>query len=129
MKKFIFGIFLALSLAGCAGKMPSLNLSNSVSLNTTFGLTNAYAIAQQQALAYRSLPLCKTGTAPSPTNICAKRSIIVRLQAADFRATAALVAVDRFLKTYPTLDASNVIATAQTAVASYQSITAALGSP
>lgn len=129
MRKLLIGIALSISLAGCAGTMPSLNLSNNVSLNTSFGLANAYAIAQQQALAYKALPLCLTGTSPSATNFCAKRSIVVRLQQADAKASAALVALDGFLKQFPTLDASNVIAAAQAAVSAYQTVTTTIGSP
>lgn len=117
-------LLIGVSLGSCAGgfKLPSLNVGGAVTLNTLEGVISAYGLVLNAEIAYKSLPLCKTGTTTSATNICAKRSIIVRLQAADKVAVNAISNADSFVKTYPTLDASNVLAAAQTAISNIQSI-------
>lgn len=117
-------LFVGLALAGCQTVLPSLNLNNAVALNTVYGLENAYGIAVNAANAYKALPLCKTGTTPSATNICAKRSVIVNLQAAVSRARVAVNNVVNFQKTYPTVDITNVISAAQTALYDVQTVLA-----
>jgi uncharacterized lipoprotein YajG len=111
-----------LALAGCQTTLPSLNISNAVALNTVYGIENAYGIAVNAANAYKALPLCATGTKPSATNICAKRSVIVNLQSAMSRARLAVNNAVAFQKTYPTLDVSNVVAAAQAALNDVQAV-------
>src|SRR6185437_7439543 len=65
----------SLALAGCqTASLPSLNLNTAVTLNTIYGIENAYGVAVNAANAYKALPLCRTGTVPGAANICAKRS-------------------------------------------------------
>lgn len=106
-------------LAGC---FSSADLNTSASRKTLFGLTNSYGVLLSAAQTYKDLPLCKTGTTTSVTNICSRRSIVVRLQAADRRAVTALQNADAFISRFPTLDATNIIAAAVTAMADYQSV-------
>jgi len=113
-----------LALAGCQTTLPSLNISNAVALNTVYGIENAYGIAVNAANAYKTLPLCRTGTRPSATNICAKRSVIVNLQSAMRRARLAVNKEVVFQKTYPTLDVTNVVAAAQSALSDVQIVLA-----
>jgi hypothetical protein len=122
MRKIISALALtaAAALAGCA----SFNINTATSRNTLYGITNAYGVLLSGANAYKSLPLCKTGTQPSLTNICAKRSLIVQIQAADKKAIAAINDADNFIKAYPTVDATNVIQAAQTALINYQAVMA-----
>ena len=76
-------VICGLALAGCqTTSLPSLNLNTAVALNTIYGIENAYGVAVNAANAYKALPLCKTGTVPGATTICAKRSMVERLQVA-----------------------------------------------
>lgn len=113
-----------LALAGCQTTLPSLNISNAVALNTVYGIENAYGIAVNAANAYKALPLCATGTRPSATNICAKRSVIVNLQGAMSRARLAVNNAVAFQKAYPTLDVTNIVAAAQAALNDVQAVLA-----
>ena len=117
-------MMVGLALAGCQTTLPTLNISNAVALNTVYGIENAYGIAVNAANAYKALPLCKTGTRPSAINICAKRSVIVNLQAAMRRARIAVNNLVAFQRAYPTLDISNFVAAAQTALADVQAVLA-----
>jgi len=118
MRKLIAvaAMLCGLALAGCQTTLPSLNISNAVAMNTVYGIENAYGIAINAGNAYKALPLCKTGTTPSATNICARRSVIVNLQNAMGRARLAVNNAVTFQKAYPTLDVTNVVAAAQTAL-------------
>lgn len=133
MKRILAIGLLALSLGGCVnGKIlgvfpaptsaPSLNLNSSVALNTVQGVQALYGTALSGERAYKSLPLCKTGTTATLLNPCARRSIIVRLQDADLKAASAIRSMVNFVNTYPTVDATNVISAAATAVTNLQSI-------
>jgi len=117
-------LMAGLMLAGCQTTPPMLNISNAVALNTVYGIENAYGIAVNAANAYKALPLCRTGTRPSATNICAKRSVIVNLQVAMRRARTAVNNLVAFQRAYPTLDISNFVAAAQTALADVQAVLA-----
>jgi uncharacterized lipoprotein YajG len=116
-----------LVLAGCQTTLPSLNLNNTVALNTIYGIENAYGVAVNAASAYKALPLCRTGTVPSASNICAKRSVIVNLQSAMRRAQLAVNNAVAFQKAYPSVDATNVVGAAQTALLNVQQVLASGG--
>ncbi len=107
-------------LGGC--QLPTLQVNSAVSRNTIFAAANTYGVALSIASGYKKLPLCRTGTVASPSNICAQRSIIVRMQAADARAVTAITNANNFVKKYPNLDATNVIQAAQQAIADYQAV-------
>lgn len=117
-------VVLAMLLAGSllAGCATSADLNTSASRKTLYGLTNSYGVLLTAAETYKDLPLCKTGTTTSLTNICSRRSIVDRLQAADYRAITALQNANTFISRFPTLDATNIIAAAVTAMADYQSV-------
>lgn len=113
-----------LALAGCQTVLPSLNLNTAVTLNTVYGIENAYGVAVNAANAYKALPLCRTGTTPSAANICARRSVIVNLQSAMRRARVAVNNLVNFQKTYPSVDITNVLSAAQTALIDVQQVLA-----
>lgn len=115
---------LSLALANCTTVLPSVSISNAVALNTVYGVANTYGIAVNAANAYKALPLCATGTRPSATNICARRSVIVNLQSAMSRARLAVNNAVAFQKAYPTLDVTNVVAAAQAALSDVQAVLA-----
>jgi hypothetical protein len=122
MKKIILALTLTIALAGCAGKLPTLNLASSVNLNTLEGVVAGYGIAVNQEKLYKAQPLCRTGTTPSITNICAKRSTIVRLQAADRIANSAVNQAVLFAKNNPTVDPSSYTSAAAQALSAFESV-------
>jgi hypothetical protein len=119
MKKYI-ALLLVGSLGAC--NLPTLNVASQVNLNTMQGVVAGYGIVLQAELTYKSLPLCRTGTTPSATNICAKRSLIVRLQSADRVANTAINTAASFISTNPTIDPSQYISAASNAVTALQTI-------
>lgn len=125
MRKILAIGLLALSLGGCQTvQLPSLNLSSTVAMNAVYGVENAYGVAITAANAAKSLPLCLTGTTPSATNICVKRSFIVGLQPKVAKARTTVNNMVAFQRAYPTLDITNVLSAAQTAVSDLQSFLA-----
>lgn len=114
MRKLVLA--LPLILAGCA------SINNPLTLNELGGMESAYGLALSAAVAYRSLPLCHTGTVASATNVCAQRSIVVKLQQASRTATLSIHAARDFVVNNPTVDATVAIATAQRALAGLQAI-------
>jgi hypothetical protein len=126
MRKLLILAAVGLSLGGCATG-PKLNLNSSVSLNTIQSVEAAYGIALSGERAYKALPLCKTGTVATVTSPCAQRSVVVKLQAADLKAISAMEKANTFMKAYPTVDATNVISAAATAVGDLQDLLAKNG--
>jgi hypothetical protein len=125
MRKLVAAIAVVsgLALAGCqTTALPSLNLNTAVALNTVYGIENAYGVAVNAANAYKTLPLCRTGTAPSAANICAKRSVIERLQAAMRTARLAVNNLVALQKAYPSVDITNALSAAQSALIVVQQI-------
>lgn len=123
MRKFVVAALAAggLALAGCQTvELPSLNLNTAVSLNTIYGIENAYGVAVAAANAYKTLPLCRTGTVPSTTNVCAKRSTLVSLQAGMRKARVAVDNLVALHKTYPSVDLTNALAAARAALSGIQ---------
>jgi hypothetical protein len=122
MKRLILIAVIGLSLAGCAGSLPTLNLQNQVNLNTEAGIVSGYGLAVNAENALKAQPLCKTGTTTSISNICVKRSLIVRLQNADKVANAAVNQLVAFTQANPTVSPSNYISAAQAAILAVQSV-------
>jgi hypothetical protein len=120
----VAALVAGIPLAGCQTVLPSLNLDTAVTLDTIYGIENAYGVAVNAANAYKALPLCRTGTVPSASNICAKRSVIVNLQAAMRRAQLAVNNAVAFQRAYPAVDVTNVIGAAQTALLDVQQVLA-----
>lgn len=119
MKKLL-GLALALGLGACT--VPTLNLASQVNLNTLEGVVSAYGIVVNTELQLKQVPLCKTGVNPTVNNICIKRSVIVKLQAADKIANTAVNQAVAFVKANPSVDPTQYIAAAQSALLSAQTI-------
>jgi hypothetical protein len=127
MRKLVVATALVfgLALAGCQTvALPSLNMNTAVALNTVYGIENAYGVAVNAANAYKALPLCRTGTVPSAANICARRSVIERLQAAMFKARLAVNNLVALQKAYPSVDITNALSATQSALIVVQQILA-----
>jgi hypothetical protein len=118
----ILGVIAALgiTLGGC--NLPTLNIGNQMSMNTLEGVVSAYGLALNAESTYKALPLCKTGTVPSISNICAKRSIINRLIAADKTANAAVNQAVSFVKANPSVDPTQYLSAAQAAITAVQAV-------
>lgn len=121
MKRLIPIILLAFGLAACSS-LPTLNLSNQVNLNTLEGVVSGYGIVINAENGLKAQPLCLTGTSPSITNICVKRSLIVRLQNADKVANTAVNQAVAFVKNNPTVSPTQYISAAQAALLASQTI-------
>ncbi len=126
-------LLLAFSLAGCATMpdgtkvfLPTASVKNPVTSASLYDIKATYVIAQAGAAAYiqryRDGNRCTATRLESVTNICSRRSIVVRLQAADRTAQVALGRVDAFIRDNPTIDASSVISAAQLAVSAFYDI-------
>ena len=115
MKKLLIGLFAAFTLTACAGS--NFDIGTSATRNTLSGIVNAYGIALSGETTYKNL--CAKGAIPSSC-----RAVVVKLQAADAKAITAIEAANNFIKAYPTLNAANVVAAAQQAVASFQNVVA-----
>ena len=121
MRKIMFAALLVTGLAGCAN-LPTINVANSVNLNTLQGVVSGYGLVVNAENALKATPLCLTGTAPSLTNICVRRSTIVRLQAADRVANQAVNAAVAFVKNNPNVPPTGYISAAQSALLAVQSV-------
>lgn len=130
MRRFLVLAAVGLSLAGCAtlpdGKkvfLPTASVQNPVTPQNLADIKATYAIAQTGAVAYidryRQGHRC-TKTAPeSLGNLCSRRSVVLKLQDADRKATMALGRATVFIRDNPTLDASSLISAAQIAVGAF----------
>jgi hypothetical protein len=127
MRRLFLALAPILFLAGC--NVPTLNIASQVNLNTVEGIVSGYGILVNAEIALKSLPLCKTNTNPSASNICVKRSIIVRLQSANRLANVAVNQLVAFVKNNPTVAPSQYISTAQNALAAAEAIVNAAKPP
>lgn len=116
----------SLALAGC--NLPTLNLQSSVDLNTEAGILSGYGLVVNAENALRAnvdqgvVPLCKTGTLPSVSNICVKRSVMVQLQNADAKMNTTVNQMVAFTKAHPTVSPLQYISAAQDALLAVQAV-------
>lgn len=102
-------------LASCA------NVPNPVSQNDLATAEAGYKVLLRLAVAYRHLPLCHTGTTATLANVCAQRSVVVKLQQADRAVRNALKAAQA-----PTVSAGTMLVL-QGALAAFQQIEVTYG--
>lgn len=133
MRRFSAVVVIGLSLAGCAtlpdGKrvfLPTASVQNPVTPQNLADIKATYALAQTGAVAYidryRQGHRCTKTALESLGNVCSRRSVVVKLQNADSKATMALGTATAFIRDNPTLDASSLISAAQIAVAAFYEI-------
>ena len=132
MKKFVATTF-ALLLGACATLpdgtkvfLPTASVQNPVTPASMYDVKATYAIAQAGAVAYidryRQGHRCTTSALESPTDLCSRRSVVIKLQNADRVAQIALGRADAFIRDNPTIDASAVVYAAKSAVAALYDI-------
>lgn len=114
MKRLIV-LILAGSLAACGTVQNPLNQTDLATAEAGYGVALSFAVA------YRHLPLCKTGTTATLSNACAQRSVIVKLQQANSAVKSALKAARA-----PTVSAATMLVL-QGALAAFQQIEANYG--
>jgi len=133
MKKILIVLGLSLSLSGCVNGpngtkifLPIASVANPVTPMSLYDLKATYAIAQAGAdtyvQRYRDGFRCTKIRLESVTNICSRRSIVVKMQDADRKAGIALGRVEIFVRDNPTIDASAILAAAQSAVTAFYQI-------
>lgn len=128
MKKLFGILILGLFLSGCAtGFNPFGSIQNPINNNRLAEIESSYGIALSAAVAYRNTRLCKKTEQASISNVCAYRSVILKLQAADRNVQTALMNARKFIRENPTLDAFSVISVAQQALVGFQAIQAEYG--
>lgn len=133
MRSIVIALTLSLSLAGCVKGpggttifLPTASVPNPVTPLSLYDIKATYAIAQAGAEAYiqryRDGFRCTKTRLESVTNLCSRRSIVVKIQTADQKAQIALGKADTFIANNPTIDASSVISAAQLAVSAFDDI-------
>ncbi len=133
MKKLLIVLGLSLSLSGCVNGpngtkifLPTASVANPVTPMSLYDLKATYAIAQAGAdtyiQRYRDGFRCTKTKLESVTNICSRRSIVVKMQDADRKAGIALGRVEIFIRDNPTIDASSVLSAAQASVTAFYQI-------
>lgn len=128
MKRIIGILVLGLFLSGCAsGFNPFGSIKNPINSDRLAAIESSYGIALSAAVAYRNTRLCKKNEQASISNVCAYRSVILKLQAADRSAQIALTKARKFIIENPTLDAFSVINAAQQAVTVFQTVQSEYG--
>ena len=118
MRKILLVLTLSLSLAGCIPTGPSI--PNPVTPTSLYDVKATYAIAQAgvdtYVQRYRDGFRCTKTRLESVTNLCSRRSIVVKMQNADRVAGITLGQAETFIFNNPMLDATSVISAAQRAV-------------
>ena len=125
MKRLFALLLLVPLLAGCAHNPDGsliTSIPNPVTNTQLATLESAYGVALAGAVAYRNRPRCTKTALESVSNICARRSVVVRMQQADKTAQVAIGRARGFVIANPTLDASSLIQAAQDAIAVFSSI-------
>jgi hypothetical protein len=133
MRRIILALTLTLAVAGCVKGpggttifLPTASVTNPVTPMSLYDLKATYAIAQAGAdtyiQRYRDGFRCTKTRLESVTNLCSRRSIVVKMQDADRKAGIALGRVEVFVRDNPTIDASAVLAAAQSAVTAFYQI-------
>jgi len=107
-------LLIGLALSGCA------SIKNPVDNNTLGSAISTYGILQSSIIAYRGLPRCTTTNNFSATNVCYKRSVLVKAQAYDKAANTAINNAVEFQRNNPTLDAGSYVTAAVAAVQTFK---------
>ena len=118
---------LLLSAAGCTTINPFATVTNPINQTEVYQLGNAYGAAKALAVGYAALPLCPAGTAIGVTNICHDRGVLKSIAADVHAADTAYTALQAFARNpanYPGLNFSQLLSTAEGAIATVSQIEA-----
>jgi len=117
MRHIIIALTLALSLGAC---VPNPSIPNPISPTSLYDIEATYAIAQAgvdtYVQRYRDGFRCTKTRLESVTNLCSRRSIVVKMQNAEAKAGVALGQAEAFILANPMIDATSVISAAAKAV-------------
>lgn len=119
MKRFL--IVLSMLVLTACGTLPAVQ--NPVTVQTLAKAESAYGVALALAVGYRNLPLCLTGHPTSYNNYCARRSVIVQLQAADLKVQA-LLPVARAAVATASLNAASALDLLNQAITAFKAVEA-----
>lgn len=134
MKRFLILALLALPLAACSGDSVfrggtslTASVENPVGKRELQVVYNTYLIAGKTYIRYRNLGICKSGTVETLANPCARRDVLLSLQAKDRTAYAALKTAGNFIIANPNVSALSLVNAARSAVNDFQNAVAATG--
>lgn len=120
IRALIVAAFLTLGLGGCqttgTGVDFNQTYTNPVGRNQLAAIESSYGLALTLAVNYRRLGLCPKASAGNLNGICARRDVVLKLQAADRKVRVAILAARKFVKNNPTISPASAIAAVQTAV-------------
>lgn len=126
MKKILAALIAVSLLTGCTtGRIADFTntfvaIKNPISKDDFYYAKTAYAALALPVANYRELPLCKKSKPFSLAYICAKRSVIVKLQDLDAKAYEALTVAEDYINSNQTINLASVISAAKIAVATYK---------
>jgi len=115
MMKSLMAVLVAASLAGCA-----TTIANPVSKKDLAAIEAVYGSVLVAAANYSELPFCPDGMNLSLTRLCAERKVVKELGIQGQRANAAIEEARNFVRRYPRLDASAMLAVASSAVTAFR---------
>lgn len=118
MRKFIF-LLVAFALSACATIQNPLNVTKLAQIESAYGIALAAAVGYYELY---KVNRCTVLRPESPTNFCARRSVVVKLQAADRKAFIAMHAARVFVHNNPNLDASSYISAASLAIGAMRQV-------
>lgn len=119
---------LAVAAAGCTTTGGGISLSslvtpikNPVGGQQLAAVEATYGVALSGAINYRRLGICPPGTVETLANPCARRPVLLTMQAADLKAQSAIKSLRAYVAAHPTTVVPiSVLGDAQKAVASFQ---------
>jgi len=126
MKRILVALVALSILTGCSTARFTeftntfVAVKNPISTDDFYLAKTAYAALALPVANYRELPLCKKSKPFALTNICAKRSVIVKLQEFDAKAYDALATAETYIARNQTLNLNSVISAAKIAVNAYK---------
>lgn len=124
MKRLLVSALVALSVSACATLQNPINLTRLAQVESAYGIALSLAVGYYQLY---KINRCTTTHLESATNICARRSVVVKLQQADRTAQISLQAARKFVNDNPTLDAGALIDAASLAVDAFRQVETANG--
>lgn len=120
MKKLLIsvGLVATLLLSGCLSTSQKQAVVTD-QVSAVYAVDGAYAGALAVGNSYAKLPFCAAGTTVSITNICADRATVIKLDALNAKAFAAVQTAKDLVKNNPVVDITSALSAAWVAVDAY----------